>query len=458
MAGYDYDLFVIGAGSGGVRAARMSASYGARVGIAEERFLGGTCVNVGCIPKKLFAYGAHYREDAGDAAAFGWSFGEPALHWPTLIANKNREIERLNGIYRRILEANDVRIHESRARFVDAHTLDVDGELVTAETVLIAVGGRPQRPAIPGGEHAITSEEAFYLEQRPDRVLIVGGGYIAVEFAGIFKGYGAEVVQAYRGPLFMRGFDMDIRTHLAEEMAKKGVDIRWRTTVERIDPVDGRLACALSSGETVTVDQAMYAIGRVPNVADLGLEAVGVETRENGAIGIDDRFRTSVENIYALGDVTDRLQLTPVAIAEAMVLAANLYDGRDLAMDYADIATAVFSNPNVGTVGLTEEQARERYGAIDVYREAFRPLKHTLTEAQDRTMMKLVVDRGSDRVVGCHMVGPDAAEITQGLGIALKCGATKAQFDATVGIHPTAAEEFVTMRSPAPEPEAQAAE
>ncbi len=458
MAGYDYDLFVIGAGSGGVRAARMSASYGARVAVAEERFMGGTCVNVGCIPKKLFAYGAHYREDAEDAAAFGLTFEEPALHWPTLIANKDKEIERLNGIYRRILGNNDVRIHESRATLVDAHTLDVGGERVTAETVLIATGGRPQRPAIPGGEQAITSEEAFYLEDRPDRVLIVGGGYIAVEFAGIFNGYGSQVTQAYRGPLFMRGFDIDIRTHLAEEMVKKGVDIRWRTTVERIDRTGDGLAVTLSSGETVTVDQAMYAIGRVPNVADMGLEAAGVEMRGNGAIAVDDRFRTSVPNIYALGDVTDRLQLTPVAIAEAMVLAANLYDGKDLRMDYADIATAVFSNPNVGTVGLTEEQARERYGAVDVYREAFRPLKHTLTLAEDRTMMKLVVDRASDRVVGCHMVGPDAAEITQGLGIALKCGATKAQFDATVGIHPTAAEEFVTMRTPVPEPEAQAAE
>ena len=458
MAGYDYDLFVIGAGSGGVRAARMSASYGARVAVAEERFMGGTCVNVGCIPKKLFAYGAHYREDAGDAAAFGLTFAEPALHWPTLIANKNKEIERLNGIYRRILGNNDVRIYESRARFVDAHTLDVGGERVTAETVLVATGGRPQRPSVPGGEHAITSEEAFYLEDRPNRVLIVGGGYIAVEFAGIFNGYGSEVIQAYRGPLFMRGFDIDIRTHLAEEMEKKGVDIRWRTTVERIERNDDGLAAALSSGETVAVDRVLYAIGRVPNVADMGLEAVGVEMRGNGAIAIDDRFRTSVSNIYALGDVTDRLQLTPVAIAEAMVLAANLYDGKDLRMDYADIATAVFSNPNVGTVGLTEEQARERHGAVEIYRETFRPLKHTLTLAEDRTMMKLVVDRASDRVVGCHMVGPDAAEITQGLGIALKCGATKAQFDATVGIHPTAAEEFVTMRTPVPESEAQAAE
>ena len=458
MADRDYDLFVIGAGSGGVRAARMSASYGARVGVAEERFLGGTCVNVGCIPKKLFAYGAHYREDAGDAAAFGWTFPEPALDWPTLIANKNREIERLNSIYRRILETNGVRIHESRARLVDAHTLDVGGELVTAETILVATGGRPQRPNIPGAEHAITSDEAFYLEERPDRVLIVGGGYIAVEFAGIFNGYGAQVIQAYRGPLFMRGFDADIRTHLAEEMTKKGVDIRWRTNVESIEKTGGGLAVALSSGETVTVDQVMYAIGRVPNVADMGLEALGVDMLGNGAVMVDGRFRTSVGNIYAIGDVTDRIQLTPVAIAEAMVLAANLYDGKDLRMDYGDIATAVFSNPNVGTVGLTEEQARERHGSVAVYRETFRPLKHTLTGAEDRTMMKLVVDRATDRVIGCHMVGPDAAEITQGLGIALKCGATKAQFDATVGIHPTAAEEFVTMRSPLPDPEAQAAE
>ena len=383
---------------------------------------------------------------------------QPELHWPTLIANKNKEIERLNAIYRRILETNNVRIYESRAIFIDAHTLDVGGELVTAETVLVATGGRPQRALVPGGEHAITSEEAFYLEQRPDRVMIVGGGYIAVEFAGIFNGYGAQVIQAYRGPLFMRGFDHDVRTHLADEMAKKGVDIRWRTNVERIDRTEGGLAVALSSGETVAVDQVMYAIGRAPNVADMGLEAAGVAMRDNGAIMVDDRFRTSVDTIYAIGDVTDRLQLTPVAIAEAMVLSANLYDGKDRHMDYADIATAVFSSPNVGTVGLTEEQARSRYGEIVVYREAFRPLKHTLTLAGDRTMMKLVVDRASDRVVGCHMVGPDAAEIVQGLGIALKCGATKAQFDATVGIHPTAAEEFVTMRTPVAEPEAQAAE
>lgn len=462
MASYDYDLFVIGAGSGGVRAARMSASYGARVAVAEERFLGGTCVNVGCIPKKLFAYGAHYPEDAEDAAAYGWTFGEAKLHWPTLIENKDKEIERLNGIYRRILESNNVRIIEARARLRDAHTIEVGGEVITAERILIATGGQPQRVSIPGFEHAIVSDQAFYLPERPDRVVIVGGGYIAVEFAGIFNGYGAQVTQIYRGPLFMRGFDMDVRTHLAEEMTRKGIDLRWRTEVERIDKsgpgAGGALSVTLNTGETIEADQVMYAIGRVPNVADMGIEACGITQRDNGAIAVDDHFQTSVANIYALGDVTDRIQLTPVAIGEAMVLSANLFDGKDLSMDYADIPTAVFSNPNIGTVGLTEEDARARHGVVDIYREAFQPLKHTMTLKADRMMMKLIVDRASDRVVGCHVVGPDAGEMVQGLGIALKCGATKAQFDATVGIHPTAAEEFVTMRTPVAEPDAEAAE
>ena len=444
----DYDLFVIGAGSGGVRAARMSAGYGARVAIAEERFLGGTCVNVGCIPKKLFAYGAHCPEDAGDAAAYGWSFAEPRLDWPALIANKNREIERLNGVYRRLLEDAGVRIFEARARLRGAHEVEVDGGAVTAETVLIATGGRPQTPPVPGIEHAIVSDDAFYLEERPDRVAVVGGGYIAVEFAGIFNGYGAQVTQLYRGPLFMRGFDMDVRTHLAEEMARKGVDIRWRAEVARIEKAGGALSVVLADSAALEADRVLYATGRAPNVADMGIEALGIAQRGNGAIVVDSRFRTSLPGVYAIGDVTDRLQLTPVAIAEAMAVAANLYDGKDLEMDYADVPTAVFSDPNVGTVGLTEEEARARYGAVDVYREIFRPLKHTMTLKQERTMMKMVVDRESDRVLGCHMVGPDAGEIVQGLAVALKCGATKAQFDATVGIHPTAAEEFVTMRTP----------
>lgn len=448
MADYDFDLFVIGAGSGGVRASRMSASYGARVAIAEERFLGGTCVNVGCIPKKLFSYGAHYAEDADDAAAYGWSFGQPDLHWPTLIENKNREITRLNGIYRNILESNGVTLFEARATLVDAHTLDVGGERVTAETILIAVGGKPQVPSIPGGEHAIVSDDAFYLEERPDRVIVVGGGYIAVEFASIFSGYGAETTLVYRRDLFLRGFDIDVRRHLAGQMADKGIELVWNEVVDRIEATDDGLRATLGSGEARAADQVMYAIGRTPNTANIGLEEAGVALTPGGAVIVDDYFRTSVDNIYALGDIIDRYQLTPVAIGEAMKLASNLYNGTRLTMDYADIPTAVFSNPPIGTVGLTEEDARARHGDVVVYRSEFRPLRHTLTGSGERTMMKLIVDRASDRVVGCHMVGPDAGEIIQGIAIALKCGATKAQFDATVGIHPTAAEELVTMREP----------
>ncbi len=450
MPEHDYDLFVVGAGSGGVRAARMSASYGARVGIAEERFLGGTCVNVGCIPKKLFAYGSHYPEDAGDAAAFGWTFGKPVLDWRALIGNKNREIARLNGIYGNLLENAGVTLHEARAVLAGPHALDVGGERVTAENILVAVGGRPEIPDIPGAEHAIVSDDAFHLDERPDRVVVVGGGYIAVEFASIFNGYGAETALVYRRDLFLRGFDIDVRRHLAGEMAGKGVELVWNEVVERIERRDGGLAVTLGSGETRQADQVLYAIGRRPNTAGMGLEEAGVALAANGAVVVDDRFRTSVDSIYALGDIIDRHQLTPVAIGEAMKLASNLFNGTRLEMDYADIPTAVFSNPPVGTVGLTEDDARARFGGIDVYRSEFRPLRHTLTGGGERTMMKLVVDRASDRVVGCHMVGPDAGEIVQGVAIALKCGATKAQFDATVGIHPTAAEELVTMREPLP--------
>ena len=449
MAKYDYDLFVIGAGSGGVRCSRMSASYGARVAVAEERFLGGTCVNVGCIPKKLFSYGSHYTEDFADAAAYGWTVPEPSLDWQVLIENKNKEIARLNGIYRTILENNNVTLYEARATLKDAHTLDVGGETVTAENILVATGGWATVPDFPGKEHVITSLEAFYLERLPERALIVGGGYIAVEFAGILHGYGAEVTQLYRGELFLRGFDDDIRTHLADEMRKKGIDLRFNADVASIEKFGERLIATLNDGTTIEADCVLYATGRAPNTAGLGLEALGVERAWNGAIVIDDGFRTSVPSIYALGDVTHRLQLTPVAIAEAMVLSANLFDGQDRRMDYADIPTAVFSHPNIGTVGLTEAEAREKYdNEVAIYRSTFRPLKHTLTGREERTMMKLIVDKASDRVVGCHMVGADAGEIVQGLGIALKCGATKAQFDATIGIHPTAAEEFVTMREP----------
>ena len=459
MAGYDYDLFVIGAGSGGVRASRMSSNYGGRVAVAEERFLGGTCVNVGCIPKKLFSYGAHAMEEAHDAAGFGWDFPEPTLDWSRLIANKNKEIERLNGIYRNLLKNSGVTLFEARATLKDAHTIEVGGKTVTAENILIATGGRPQKMNTPGFEHAIVSDDAFYLERRPDRVMVVGGGYIAVEFAGIFNGYGAETTLVYRGDLFLRGFDIDVRRHLAKEMEKKGIGLVWNTVVDRIEKVAGGLDVTMSNGETVQVDQVLYAIGRVPNTANMGLEEAGVRLDANGAVIVDDYFRSSVPNIYAIGDIIDRFQLTPVAIGEAMKLASNLFKGTTLKMDYADIPTAVFSNPPIGTVGLTEEDARKTYGDVDIYRSTFRPLKHTLTGSSEQTLMKLIVDKASDRVVGCHMVGADAGEITQGLGIALKCGATKAQFDATVGIHPTAAEEFVTMREPvAPPKKAEAAE
>ncbi|MEK9683908.1 MAG: glutathione-disulfide reductase, partial [Rhodospirillaceae bacterium] len=441
-------LFTIGAGSGGVRASRMSAAYGARVGVAEERYLGGTCVNVGCIPKKLFSYGSHYGQDFEDSAAYGWRVHDKDLDWPTLVSNKNSEIERLNEIYRTILKNNNVTIHEARATIKDNHTLDVGGTLVTADKILIATGGWPSIPEFPGNEHVITSNEAFYLDELPRRVLIVGGGYIAVEFAGIFHGYGSKVTQLYRGDLFLRGFDEDVRQHLGDQMRKQGVDLRFNTNIVSVEKTEGELVATLTDKSTIRADVILYATGRVPNTKNLGLEDAGIEVTEAGSVVVNETFQTSVPNIYAVGDIIDRFQLTPVAIAEAMVLSANLFDGKDYRMDYSDIATAVFSNPNIGTVGLTEAQARSKFGDVEIYRSTFRPLKHTLTGRDEQSLMKLIVDKGSDRVVGVHMVGADSGEIIQGFAVALKAGATKAQFDATVGIHPTAAEEFVTMRTP----------
>ena len=448
MAEYDYDLYVIGAGSGGVRCARMSASYGARVAVAEELYLGGTCVNVGCVPKKLFSYGSHYPAAFEDAAGYGWNVGESTLDWKRLIENKNREIERLNGIYRTILGDSDVTIHEARASLKDAHTVLVGGEEVTADKILVATGGWPTVPDFPGKEHAITSNEAFFLEDLPKRVIMVGGGYIAVEFAGILHGYGSHVTQLYRGDMFLRGFDQDLRSHLAAEMLKQGIDLRFNANIASLEKTADEVVATLEDGSTLEADVVMYATGRAPNTRNIGLEELGVEIKKDGSIVVDDQFKTSVDNIYALGDVIDRFQLTPVAIAEAMVLSGNLFNGQNLSTDYADIPTAVFSHPNIGTVGLSEEQAREEYADIDVYKSDFKPMLHTLSGRDERTLMKLIVDKASDRVVGCHMVGPDAGEIIQGMGVALKAGATKAQFDATVGIHPTAAEEFVTMREP----------
>ncbi|MDG2307050.1 MAG: glutathione-disulfide reductase [Candidatus Binatia bacterium] len=448
MARYDYDLFTIGAGSGGVRASRVSASYGARVAVAEERQLGGTCVNVGCIPKKLMVYASHYSEDFEDAASYGWTVGPRSFDWATLIANKDREIERLNGIYRRILDQHGVEIIEGRAVVVDPHTVEIGGRRITAEHILVATGGWPRMPEGKGAELAISSNEIFHLERRPERLLVVGGGYIAVEFAGILHGMGSAVTQVYRGPLFLRGFDDDCRVTLAEEMRKKEIDLRFDTNLSSIEKVAGGLVVTLDDGSRLEVDQVLCAIGRVPLSNDLGLEEAGVKLGKGGAIVVDEYGASSVPSIHAIGDVTDRINLTPVAIHEGMCLAATLFDGRPTSPTHDDVASAVFSQPNIGSVGLTEAQARETYGEIDVYRSKFRALKHTLTGRDEQTMMKLLVDRASDRVVGVHMVGPDAGEIIQGIGIAVTCRATKAQFDATIGIHPTAAEEFVTMREP----------
>ena len=390
MAEYDYDLYVIGAGSGGVRCARMSASYGARVAVAEELYLGGTCVNVGCVPKKLFSYGSHYPAAFEDAAGYGWNVGESTLDWKRLIENKNREIERLNGIYRTILGNSGVTIHEARATLKDAHTVLVDGEEVTADKILVATGGWPTVPDFPGKEHAITSNEAFFLEDLPKRVIMVGGGYIAVEFAGILHGYGAHVTQLYRGDMFLRGFDQDLRSHLAAEMLKQGVDLRFNANIASLEKTADGIVATLEDGSTLEADVVMYATGRAPNTRNIGLEELGVEMKKDGSIVVDDQFKTSVDNIYALGDVIDRFQLTPVAIAEAMVLSGNLFNGQNLSTDYADIPTAVFSHPNIGTVGLSEEQAREKYADIDVYKSDFKPMLHTLSGRDERTLMKLM--------------------------------------------------------------------
>lgn len=446
---YEFDLFVIGAGSGGVRASRVCASMGARVACAEDRPLGGTCVNVGCIPKKLLVYASHFAEDFEAAqAGYGWTVGPRSFDWPTLIANKDEEIRRLNGIYRRLLDGAGVTLVEGRATLEGPHEVRVGDRVYRAERILVATGGWPQLPPIPGSEHAITSNEAFFLDALPEHVTIVGGGYIAVEFAGIFRGLGARVTQLYRGDLFLRGFDDEVRQWLADEMRKKGIDLRFGTNVTSIEQHGDRRRAHLTDGTTLDTDQVFFATGRVPNTAGLGLEAAGVEIGARGEIPVDEYSRTNVPSVYAIGDVTDRIQLTPVAIHEAMCLARTLYGGTPTSPDHRDVPSAVFSQPPIGTVGLTEAEALAAGHALDVYTSSFRTLKDTLTGSDEQTHMKLLVDRQSDRVLGVHMVGPDAGEIIQGFGVALKCDATKAQFDATIGIHPTAAEELVTMREP----------
>jgi glutathione reductase (NADPH) len=446
MASYDFDLFVIGAGSGGVRAARMSAGFGARVAIAEERYLGGTCVNVGCIPKKLLFYAAHFSEDFADATNFGWAIGQRYFDWSMLIQNKNTEIKRLNQVYENLLKKAEVTLVNGRARLETPHTLLVDNQRYTAERILVATGSWPIVPEFPGREHVITSNEAFFLDKLPKRIAIVGGGYTAVEFASIFNGLGSEVTLLYRGPLFLRGFDQDLRQALAAEMTKREIELRFNTEIAAIEKGGQGFIVKLHNGEALKVDTVMYATGRAPQTVGLGLEGLGVELSWNGAMVVNDNYQSSVPSIYGIGDVTHRLNLTPVALAEAMVLARNLYGGQYAQLDYDNIPTCVFSQPNIATVGLTEEQAREHCGEISVYRSSFRPLKHTLSGRDEQTVVKLIVEKTTGQVVGAHMLGPDAGEIIQGIAIAIKAGATKSMFDSTIGIHPTAAEEFVTLR------------
>ncbi len=446
---YDFDLFVIGAGSGGVRASRFAAGYGAKVAVAESRYLGGTCVNVGCVPKKLLVYGAHFADDFEQAAGFGWSLEDAQFDWSQLIANKNREIQRLNGIYRNLLVNSGVTLLEGHARITAPHGGEVEGERYSARHILIAVGGWPQVPDIPGRELAISSNEAFFLKDLPKRVLVACGGYIAVEFAGIFPGLGADTTLLYRGDLFLRGFDGSVRTHLKEELEKRGLDLQFNADIARIDQqADGSLKATLKDGRELVTDCVFYATGRRPMLDNLGLENTEVQLDKRGFIQVDEAYQTDESSILAIGDVIGRVQLTPVALAEGMAVARRLFKPEEYRpVDYRNIPTAVFSQPPIGTVGLTEEQALEAGHSLKIFESRFRPMKLTLTEVQEKTLMKLVVDADTDRVLGCHMVGPDAGEIIQGLGIALKAGATKQQFDETIGVHPTAAEEFVTMRT-----------
>jgi len=449
MSQYDYDLFTIGGGSGGVRASRFASQYGARVAIAESQDLGGTCVNVGCIPKKLMSYGAHFHEDFADAAGFGWTVGEASFDWAALIAAKDKEIARLNGIYRKILDGAKVDIVEGYATIEDAHTVSVNGKRYTAAHILVATGGRPSVPEIPGKELGIVSDDFFHLAALPKRSVVLGGGYIAVELASILNGLGSDVTLVYRGKHLLRGMDSELGVFLAEEMRKKGMTILFENNIAAIESSGGGKRVKLSDGQTIDADCVLFATGRHANTAGLGLERAGVGLTDKGAVKVNDQFVSEAPSVHAIGDVIDRVALTPVALAEGMVVAARLFNKGGREMSYENIPTAVFSHPNVGTVGLSEEDARKRVGEVRIFKSEFKALKHTLSGSAERTFMKLVVDAKSDRVLGVHMVGADAGEIVQGFAVALQCGATKAQFDATIGIHPTSAEEFVTMRTPA---------
>lgn len=445
MSKFDFDLIVIGAGSGGVRASRMAARTGARVAVVEAQALGGTCVNIGCVPKKLFYYGAEFSHDWKDAKNYGWDVTDPSFNWHTLRDNKTQEITRLNGIYQRILENAQVKILHGFAKITGAHEVQVGDKTYTAERILIAVGNKPMRPDFPGSELGMVSDDMFYLKEFPQRVVIVGGGYIACEFAGIFSGLGAQVTQLYRGDLFLRNFDDDVRLHVAEEM-RKYMDLRFQCEIIKLERRSNEIIVHLKNGDTLTTDLVLYAIGRKPYTTELDLEKVGVKIRENGAIIVNDTWQTSVPSIYALGDVLDRLQLTPVALAEAMAFVKTVYENKPAKLDYSLIATAVFCDPNIGTVGLTEKQAREQYKEVKIFKSKFKPLKHTITGRDTQVLVKLVVDSNTDKVLGVHVAGDEAGEIIQGFAVALTMGATKAMFDNTIGIHPTLAEELVTLR------------
>jgi len=452
MSEYDFDLFVIGAGSGGVRLARMSASKGLKVAVAEDRYMGGTCVNVGCVPKKLFVYASHVQEELEDGEGFGWQHTGNLTHdWKRLVDNKNAEISRLNGIYEGLLSNSGAKVFLGKASLADAHTIKVGDETVTAEKIVIATGGWPNKLDIPGSEYIISSNEFFYLDALPDKALVLGGGYIGVELAGILSGLGVDVSLAFRGKQILRGFDDEVVTFVTEQIKNKGISLLPETSVLSVEKqglIGSEYTVALNTGETLNAGLVLSAIGRSPKVQGLGLESVGVDLAPNGAVLVDEQFKSSVDNIYAVGDVIDRVQLTPVALAEGMYLSSLFAGENPEPVDYSNIATAVFCQPNIGTVGLTEQQAKDTYGDIDVYTSSFKPMKHTLSGRNERSLMKMIVDKATDKVVGIHMVGAEAGEIIQGMAVAMKAGATKKHFDSTIGIHPTAAEEFVTMRTP----------
>tara|TARA_B110000858_G_C17810161_1_gene480735 strand:+ start:1508 stop:2863 length:1356 start_codon:yes stop_codon:yes gene_type:complete len=446
LEAFDYDLFVIGAGSGGVRASRIAASLGARVAVAEERYFGGTCVNVGCVPKKLFSYAAHYFDDFADSKGFGWEFDNMRFDWSVLKANKDIEINRLNNIYKSILDENNVDVFEARARISGPNEVQVDGKSISAKYILVAVGGWPWTPEFPGSDLTVSSNDVFAMDQLPTEIAVMGGGYIAVEFASIFSRLGCKTSLIYRGDQLLRGFDADIRKFITAEIGSH-VDLYLEEDIDKITKQNNKLEVSLKSGSKLSCEMVLAATGRIPLTDDLGLDTVGVQLASNGAIKVNEHFQTAEPSIYAVGDVIDRIALTPVALAEGQIVARALFSSAEKPMDYRNIATAVFCHPNIGTVGLSEQEALDAGLEIDVYESVFRPLKHTLSGRDEKSMIKLIVDSESDRVVGLHLVAADAGEIVQGLSVAINCGASKADFDRTIGIHPTLAEEFVTMRT-----------